>query len=78
MNNLLIVIPSRLGSKRLKNKPLIKIRKKTLIENVYQNIKAIKNYKIIIATDSKKISEICKKKKFHFVLQKNTKQVLTE
>lgn len=73
MNNLLIVIPSRLGSKRLKNKPLIKIRKKTLIENVYQNIKAIKNYKIIIATDSKKISEICKKKKIPFCITKKHK-----
>lgn len=60
MNNLLIVIPSRLGSKRLKNKPLIKIGENTLIECVYQNIRSIKKYKIIVATDSKKISKICK------------------
>ena len=54
-NNLLIVIPSRLNSKRLKKKPLQKIGNKTLIELVYENIKKIKNYKILVATDSVKI-----------------------
>ena len=54
-NNLLIVIPSRLNSKRLKKKPLQKIGNKTLIELVYENIKKIKIYKILVATDSFKI-----------------------
>ena len=54
-NDLLIVIPSRLNSKRLKRKPLQKIGEKTLIEFVYENIKKINNYKIIVATDSVKI-----------------------
>ncbi len=60
-NNLLIVIPSRLNSKRLKEKPLKKIGKRTLIEEVYKNIKKLKKYKIIVATDSSKICNICKK-----------------
>ena len=60
-NNLLIVIPSRLNSKRLKKKPLKKIGKKTLIELVYENAKKIKNYKILVATDSYKILNILKK-----------------
>ena len=60
-NNLLIVIPSRLNSKRLKKKPLQKIGNKTLIELVYENIKKIKIYKILVATDSFKILKILKK-----------------
>lgn len=71
MNNLLIVIPSRLNSKRLKNKPLIKIGQFTLIELVYKNIKLLKNYKILVATDSKKIANICKNNKIPFI---NTKK----
>lgn len=55
MNNLLIVIPSRLNSKRLKNKPLIKIGQFTLIELVYKNIKLLKNYKILVEQIVKKL-----------------------
>ena len=61
-NDLLIVIPSRLNSKRLKRKPLQKIGGKTLIELVYENIKKIKNYKILVATDSFKILNVLKKR----------------
>ena len=61
-NNLLIVIPSRLNAKRLKQKPLLKIGNKTLIELVYENARKIKNYKILVATDSSKILNTCKKK----------------
>ena len=67
-NNLLIVIPSRLNSKRLKRKPLQKIGKKTLIERVYENIKKIQSYKIIVATDSIEILNTCKKSNIPCVL----------
>jgi len=67
-NNLLIVIPSRLNSKRLKKKPLQKIGNKTLIELVYENIKKIKNYKILVATDSVKILNTLNRKDIPCVL----------
>ena len=67
-NNLLIVIPSRLNAKRLKRKPLRKIGKKTLIERVYENIKKIQSYKIIVATDSIEILNTCKKSNVPCVL----------
>ena len=52
----LIVIPSRLKSTRLHEKPLILIKGKSLIERVYNQVKKCK-YKvdIIVATDSEKI-----------------------
>ena len=59
----IIVIPARLGSKRLKNKPMIDLKGKTMIERTFlQCAKAFdKNY-IYVATDSKVISSLCKKK----------------
>ena len=52
----LIVIPSRLKSTRLYEKPLISIKGKSLIERVYNQVKKCKNkFDIIVATDSEKI-----------------------
>ena len=52
----LIVIPSRLKSTRLHEKPLILIKGKSLIERVYNQVKKCKNkVDIIVATDSEKI-----------------------
>ena len=52
----LIVIPSRLKSTRLHEKPLISIKGKSLIERVYNQVKKCKNkVDIIVATDSEKI-----------------------
>ena len=53
---ILIVIPSRLKSTRLHEKPLILIKGESLIERVYNQVKKCK-YKvdIIVATDSEKI-----------------------
>ena len=67
-NNLLIVIPSRLNAKRLKQKPLLRIGNKTLIELVYENARKIKNYKILVATDSSKILNTCKKNKIPCII----------
>lgn len=59
--NLLIIILARKGSKRLKNKNLRFIGKKTLIENTILFAKRIKRKKdIIVSTDSKKIQNIAK------------------
>lgn len=56
MVNVHIVIPSRLGSTRLPEKPLQLIGKKTLIERVFENAKASNFSSIHIATDSDKIA----------------------
>lgn len=56
MVNVHIVIPSRLGSTRLPEKPLQLIGKKTLIERVFDNAKASNFSSIHIATDSDKIA----------------------
>jgi 3-deoxy-manno-octulosonate cytidylyltransferase (CMP-KDO synthetase) len=55
------VIPARLGSTRLKNKPLIKIAGKELISWVIQRVKACKKIDdILVATDSEQVSQIAK------------------
>ena len=50
-DDLFIVIPSRIGSTRLKNKPLVNIKGKTLIQRVVINaLEITKN--VYVATDS--------------------------
>lgn len=52
----LIIIPSRLNSTRLPEKPLILIKGKSLINRVYHQVKKCKNdIDILIATDNEKI-----------------------
>ncbi len=56
------VITARGGSKRLKNKNILKIKKKTLIERSFLEAKKSKYIdKIILSTESKKIIQIAKK-----------------
>lgn len=55
MNDFVVVIPSRLGSSRLKEKPLIDIAGKSLIQRVYERVQLCSTDQIYIATDSKKI-----------------------
>ena len=74
MKDLLIVIPSRLKAKRLYRKPLRIIKGKTLIEHVYNNIKKINIYKIIVATDSLEIINLCKIKNIPCMMTKKTHQ----
>lgn len=49
-----IIIPSRIGSTRLKNKPLIDLAGKSLIKRVYENAISISD-DVYIATDSEEI-----------------------
>ncbi len=58
MNDFVVVIPSRLGSSRLKEKPLIDIAGKSLIQRVYERVQLCSTDQIYIATDSKKITRI--------------------
>ena len=52
----LVIIPSRLNSTRLPEKPLILIKGKSLVSRVYHQVKKCKNKTdILIATDNKKI-----------------------
>lgn len=56
------IIPARGGSKRIKNKNIIKIDNKPIISHVIKLAKSSKIFnKIIVSTDSKKIAEISKK-----------------
>ncbi len=53
----LIVIPARLGSTRLKEKPLREIAGKPLIRWVVENLKNT-GYPLLLATDSERIKEV--------------------
>ena len=63
--NVIAVIPARKGSKSIKNKNIIKINKKTLIEYTFAEIKKSILKKSFILTDSQKIKEIAKKYKIN-------------
>ena len=66
VRNSIGIIPARGGSVNIKNKNLIRIKDKTLIEIAYSKAKASKKFdKIVCSTDSIKIINLCKKKKFH-------------
>ena len=52
----IIIIPARKGSQRLKNKNLLKIKNKTLVEKTIDfSIKIKKVDKIIVSSDNKEI-----------------------
>lgn len=57
LKDTIIIIPARLGSRRLKNKMLLKIGNKSVIEHTYNNClkSGIKTY---VATDSKDIASL--------------------
>ena len=60
MKNVIIIIPARLKSTRLPGKPLKTINNKPLIYWTWKNCsKAISATKIFVATDSKKILNVC-------------------
>jgi len=59
MEDLLVVIPARIGSKRLPKKPLAKILGKPLIS---LTVKAVKRFtsKVLVATDSQEVAKVAK------------------
>ena len=56
MEDVYIIIPARIGSTRLPNKPLIDLNGKSLIQRVYLNASKISS-NVFVATDSKKIEQ---------------------
>ena len=57
MGEVLVVVPARLGSTRLKNKPLREIKGKPLIRWVVENLSKT-GFDILVATDSGKVKEV--------------------
>ena len=57
MNEFIVIIPSRLSSTRLKEKALLDLNGKSLIERVYLRAIQSNASKVFIATDSKKIED---------------------
>ena len=55
MNEFIVIIPSRLSSTRLKEKALLDLNGKSLIERVYLRAIQSNAKEVFIATDSKKI-----------------------
>lgn len=75
MKNFVVVIPARLKSSRLPNKPLLKIKGIPMIIRTFQRCnKVVKKENIFVATDSNKIINLCKKYNIKTVLtSKNCK-----
>lgn len=66
--DLLIVIPARNGSQRVRNKNLVKIKNKHLIEYTFSLIKNLKVEKqTYVTTDSIKIIDLAKKYNINFI-----------
>ena len=61
MNEFIVIIPSRLSSTRLKEKALLDLNGKSLIERVYLRAIQSNAKEVFIATDSKKIEDHVKK-----------------
>ncbi len=56
--NYLVVIPARMESTRLPNKPLVDIAGKTMIQRTYeQTAKAVSNDSLMVATEDKRIKD---------------------
>ena len=72
MSKSVIIIPSRLASMRLPNKPLIKIRDKPLIMHVYE--KAVKSEvgEVYVSTCDKEIADIVEKNGGNFIMTENS------
>ncbi|SNR78455.1 3-deoxy-manno-octulosonate cytidylyltransferase [Desulfurobacterium atlanticum] len=60
LSDCLIVIPARIGSKRLPGKPLRKLLGKTLIEWVFEAAKKVTD-NVVVATDSDDVVSVVKK-----------------
>tara|TARA_Y100000768_G_C23971591_1_gene680844 strand:- start:1311 stop:2033 length:723 start_codon:yes stop_codon:yes gene_type:complete len=76
MSDFLIVIPARYQSKRLPGKPLINLKGIPMIVRTYNQCKkAVDSSKILVATDNKKIFNLCKKKDINIMM--TSKKCLT-
>ena len=62
-----IIIPARYGSSRYRGKPLVKILGREMVIRVADICSKIKNVKVFIATDSKKIANVVKKNGYNYI-----------
>ena len=62
-----IIIPARYGSSRYRGKPLVKILGREMVIRVADICSKIKNVKVFISTDSKKISNVVKKNGYNYI-----------
>ena len=68
---IIAIIPARDNSKRIKNKNLLKIDNKYVLQINYQNIKKMNLFdKIILSTESLRIKKIAKKINYDFVIDR--------
>ena len=72
MSDFIIVIPARYKSKRLPGKPLIDIKGIPMIIRTYNQCKkAVDPSKILVATDDKRIFNLCKKNNINTMMTSN-------
>ena len=73
MLDFLLVIPARYKSKRLPGKPLINLKGIPMIIRTYNQCKkAVHQTKILVATDDKKILNLCKKNNINVIMTSNS------
>ncbi len=69
-NDTIILIPARLSSTRLPNKPLLKIQGKEMILHVWENAQMSNADLVIVATDSTEISNVLEKNNAKYIITK--------
>ena len=68
----IFIIPARKGSKGIKNKNIIKIRNKSLVEYTFETLNKIPSNRKYVLTDSEKVKKIANKYKINGVILTNT------
>lgn len=69
MKNSVIIIPTRMDSKRLPGKPLIKILGETVLQRTWlQCCKALPQNQVYVATDSEEIKKHCDEKGMQYIM----------
>ena len=72
MHDFLLVIPARYKSKRLPGKPLVNLKGIPMIIRTYDQCKKVVHHsKILVATDDKKILNLCKKNNINVMMTSN-------
>lgn len=66
--NVVIIIPSRIGSTRLNRKPLLEIDSKPMIICCADKARAANVGKVYVACDSPEIAELCKKYDYEYIM----------
>ena len=70
-NKTIVLIPARIGSTRLPNKPLLKIDGKEMILKVWENARMSNADLVMVATDSIKIADVLKKNNVKYFITQN-------